>query len=1095
MKLAILRHLFILIISLYACTGLHAQDPFREFKMTHWDSKKGMPNDLVLSIFQTSDGFVWLSGYFGLARFDGAEFAHFNSKSEPLFTSDGFVSVLAESSDTALWIATPGSGLLRYKQGKFQAFLTDKANLFILGVVNKDDLLVTVGNSSQEFIVFNARTRKSLMVPPKERGAWFAKRLLANTRPSASNNIASGRLGLPKVLNRNGVLDTLNAGDNGTLDGLAYSSIFTDSKGRIWMGSDQGLFTLEQDKLKPFPGMEGQSLAPISPTRGLIVEDGRKGIWVGTKDGLAYLPDGAKAFSFYTNQGQTGIRNVSCMMTDAEGNIWAGTDKGIFKFSRSKVINFSEKDGIVNSRMAGVLEIGRDDYLIATRDNKAYTIRNNKVAPYLFKNPNLLSDNFEILHLYKDAQENIWIGGNKVVVKINNREEKRYKVETQARMVTTGIDGRIYFAIINRGIAYINEHDTLSYLNLGVDLSSYFLSSLRQLADGTWILTSYNEGIVIVTPGKKPIYYKQVDTVSGVPVFNSYQDKDGTLWFPTANGIARLADGKLQLVGTKDGMPDGSAFEILEDQSGNFWIPGNYGVLKVKKSDLIKRLADSSYTITWTMLDEADGLNNRQTVGARHSILSSDGKVLVVGVGGLIMIDPSKIQANAQKPLLAINQLSVDDQAVDMTAPVFVGPGDHRYVFSYSALSFTAPEKVMIKFRMRGYDRDWIVSKGERRAIYTNLPPGEHVFEIIAANSDGVWTEVPRQFAFTVKPFFYQTIWFRVLALLGLLGLIWGIVRWRTASVRERTIQLEKEVGKRTEELHKQKMELEQTLGSLKSTQAQLIQAEKMASLGELTAGIAHEIQNPLNFVNNFSEVSVDLISEMKDEFKKGSPEEGLAIADDIKQNLDKILHHGKRADAIVKGMLQHSRSSTGTKEPTDINALCDEYLRLSYHGLRAKDKSFNAQFHFDPDPSIGMINVVPQDMGRVLLNLINNAFYAVNEKKKKLGDGYEPMVTVSTKLVGNSKNPPIEPNQPISQLANGPIVLVSVRDNGLGIPETHRNKIFQPFFTTKPTGEGTGLGLSLSYDIIKAHGGELRVETMDGEGSKFIIQLPITVS
>lgn len=284
----------------------------------------------------------------------------------------------------------------------------------------------------------------------------------------------------------------------------------------------------------------------------------------------------------------------------------------------------------------------------------------------------------------------------------------------------------------------------------------------------------------------------------------------------------------------------------------------------------------------------------------------------------------------------------------------------------------------------------------------------------------------------------------------------------------------------------------------LRSTQQQLIQAEKMASLGELTAGIAHEIQNPLNFVNNFSEVSTELIADMKNELKKGDTEEGLAIADDIKQNLDRILHHGKRADSIVKGMLQHSRSSTGTKEPTDINALSDEYLRLSYQGLRAKDKSFNAQFHFDPEPSIGPINVVPQDIGRVLLNMINNAFYSVSEKAKDAAPGYKPMVTVSTRLVDTKENSQIRQsaNPSIrntnSSILSGNSIIVSVADNGMGISEANRNKIFQPFFTTKPTGQGTGLGLSLSYDIIKAHGGEIKVESKEGEGSEFIIQLPI---
>jgi len=265
---------------------------------------------------------------------------------------------------------------------------------------------------------------------------------------------------------------------------------------------------------------------------------------------------------------------------------------------------------------------------------------------------------------------------------------------------------------------------------------------------------------------------------------------------------------------------------------------------------------------------------------------------------------------------------------------------------------------------------------------------------------------------------------------------------------------------------------LEKTLAELKSTQTQLIQSEKMASLGELTAGIAHEIQNPLNFVNNFSEVNTELIAEMKEELGKGNTEEAKALAKDIDDNEKKIVFHGKRADAIVKGMLQHSRSSNGIKEPTDINELADEYLRLAYHGLRAKDKSFNAGMKTDFDETIGKINIIPQDIGRVILNLITNAFYVVDEKKKQAGDGYEPTVSISTKKTGN-------------------LVEIKVADNGNGIPQKVLEKIFQPFFTTKPTGQGTGLGLSMSYDIVtKGHGGELKVETKEGEGTQFIIIL-----
>jgi two-component system, NtrC family, sensor kinase len=298
----------------------------------------------------------------------------------------------------------------------------------------------------------------------------------------------------------------------------------------------------------------------------------------------------------------------------------------------------------------------------------------------------------------------------------------------------------------------------------------------------------------------------------------------------------------------------------------------------------------------------------------------------------------------------------------------------------------------------------------------------------------------------------------------------------RLMSVRK--AELEAVVAERTAELLQQKEELQQALKDLKTAQAQLIQREKMASLGELTAGIAHEIKNPLNFVNNFSELNVELAGEIRQHLvllpvNAAAKRELLDLVNDLVQNQEKIHYHGSRADAIVKAMLQHSRKSSNQKEPTDLNALVDEYLRLSYHGLRAKEKAFNVILETHFDPQVAEVNVNKEELGRVLLNLFSNAFYAVTEKKKNIGNGYEPTVQVSTaKKAGR--------------------VEIRVKDNGTGIPEKAVSKIYQPFFTTKPTGEGTGLGLSLSYDIVtKEHGGEISLETIEGEGAEFVIQLP----
>ncbi len=553
-----------------------------------------------------------------------------------------------------------------------------------------------------------------------------------------------------------------------------------------------------------------------------------------------------------------------------------------------------------------------------------------------------------------------------------------------------------------------------------------------------------------------------------------HQDNKGRIWFLSNKGFGYLDSSFTRIAYyyqfAKKGVAIADIVALNSDKEGKIWLATTNGIYNFDPA-----------TEQFTHFGFDRGLQGNNFSGATN-YRGPSGKIYFGGNGGINIFNPEDIKTNPYPPEMIFTGLKLDGKSITfgkksaIHQPIFaadkitVGPGVLTISIDFAAIHFAGENSNQYQYKLQGFDKDWRDGGNIGNATYTNLSPGKYTLYIKGSNWDDVWSDGKKSIEITVLPPWWQTWWAYTLYGLLILLVLWRFFRYQ----KIRTIRKERE---RTQQRElKQAKEIEKAYKELKSTQAQLIQSEKMASLGELTAGIAHEIQNPLNFVNNFSEVNTELIEEAVQEIDKGNIGEVKFILGDIKDNSEKINHHGKRAGDIVKGMLQHSRTSSGIKEPTDINVLCDEYLRLSYHGLRAKDKSFNATMKTHFDESIGKINIIPQDIGRVLLNLYNNAFYATSEKLKaeslKQNSNYEPLVSIQTKKEGNR-------------------VLITVSDNGNGIPEKIVNKIFHPFFTTKPTGQGTGLGLSLSYDIIKAHGGEIKVETEEGQGSSFNIQLP----
>ena len=796
-----------------------------------------------------------------------------------------------------------------------------------------------------------------------------------------------------------------------------------------------------------------------SDTVNYLLEDSKKRLWIATANGLALYQPNQENFRIFrnvaSNQGSLSNNNVTSLAEDADGKIWVGTANGLNQWQESTGTfkRFFYKLGETNA-VAFIFPDNQQRLWLSLLDKGVFVLDKNSgrvLRSFIpdAKKASSLSSN-RINAFYQDSRGTIWLGDTRDnqfgLYKLNQAEDAFSHYLRITGDSTSISSNRIFFmAEDSKQRLWIGTDGGLNLYNHEENKFTRFrnskLSSMHGLISDKhgepWFATYSGGGLVSVDAEKK--------------IITAYDETKGLLHNDLHPGLNWI---------------------IAKDDFGRFWLPSQRG-LSVFDPE----------TKTYESYFEKDGFQpyDRGYV----SIRTSNGDIWIGSNHGLNHIVPANLlKKDTTLPSIVITQVSINDslyskpdgvifkKSVAYTDDIELAYWQKDLSFDFVALHYLRSEDNQYSWKLENYDNDWSAPSRERKASYTNLSPGKYIFRVKASNADGVWNEEGISLTISILPPWWKTWWAYAMYVLLFLAALRVFSKWRERRLRQEKEQLQVKVEERTSEL-------QQSLEDLKATQSQLIQSEKMASLGELTAGIAHEIQNPLNFVNNFSEVNKELLVEMNEEIEKGNLEEVKAIAKDVTENEEKINHHGKRADAIVKGMLQHSRNNSGTKEPTDINALADEYFRLAYHGLRAKDKSFNATMTTDFDESIGTIEVIPQDIGRVILNLITNAFYAVTEKKiqlKKVGsdDKYDPTVLVSTKKMGN-------------------YVEISVKDNGNGISDDIKNKIFQPFFTTKPTGQGTGLGLSMSYDIItKGHGGKLNVKTTPNIGTEFTIVLPI---
>lgn len=1066
-------------------------------------------------LYKDKDGFLWIATYKALYRYDGENLEQFVAGPMENGTSG-----ILEDKQGRIWVSEYNGGIqvLDIKGGILKKLKVSgglKSNK-VFGMMLDDEQRIWVSYNKGGVDIIDVRG-KTIKLLDKENGL-FTK---TTTIPAVQGN--DGNIYIPTFGEGLNIVDLKNkkikyaTKENG-LSSDAIISMISDHEGKLLIGYDSGAIDaldLNKNKIQSIQEVSQRNAAAVN-----LFEDNRKRIWVGTNKGVQVLDPAAHTTRIITTAEGLASSFIHKIVEDNSGTIWIGANDGLNSTPNNKIIKehigkggvttvYQDANGMIwRGGLQGVdifdlknrttRHIGRAQGLahdsiqtITGFNHKVFLCTNNgvnivdldsKTISQLDRNHGLVSRT--IVSVTIDKAGRIWLGGDSGVdvydpaaktVKHLGHEEG-LSDEHFIDDIKIDTEGSIWLSNREAGVDKIDAG--LQYL-WHLELDGGLKALMPDEKDNMWIGTS--RGLQVVeSKNNRLISFS-------LPGVNSLLKQHGLVYAGTDNRIITIT-------------PAGGDSKDWRMKS----FGQAYGVVKTKRGTSFTNMLTNNGLYCWG----DDGLT-------LLNLPEKDSYVMPVAVTGLsIMDEPRYFIEGGQYDSKGRDTLAVRDDTLIAVkkkpakttialsdplkkASVWNGvsgpynlpvnlelPHDQSFIqFHFSNQNLSRRDTTWYRYILHGAEKEPhdVVNVTASRNYY-NLSPGKYEFEVVSKTADTEWS-APAKFSFIINPPWWQTWWAYAFYICAFGGCIWFVGYFRSAQLVRDNRALELKIQQRTEEMVHQKEEieaqrdsLESAVNQLQNAQSQLVQTEKLASLGELTAGIAHEIQNPLNFVNNFAEVSMEMIEELKEEQEKEVRDHDLEqeLIESLVLNLEKINHHGKRADAIVKNMLQHSRANTGERQLTDINALADEYMRLSYHGLRAKDKSFNSEMTSWPHASLPKANVISQDIGRVLLNIFNNAFYAVHQKKLQNPEGYKPEV----QLITLYKRGAIE---------------IRIRDNGIGIPASIKEKIMQPFFTTKPAGQGTGLGLSLSYDIIsKGHGGKLNIDSKEGEYTEFTIIIPV---
>ncbi len=1076
--------------------------------MIRYTTEDGLPDLGVWEILEDAAGRLWVGTNTGLVVSDMPLASYTHGQRITFSATIGaavlpktmvFKNRLAVDTRGGVWVGTRDSGIIRYRFNQGPSVSVDtietqihgaSENIAIHSILVRKDGSVWVGLGGGDLLVFPRDSSLFEILPSSQtllvsdvntihespsgillggcRDGFVWKLKEENGRRSIEQFSRALRTNISTILvssdntvwvgsEGSGVLAAgLSGGSPHTVytrsNGLLsehISHIFEDREGNIWFAQSGGVSKLRFDyaAFQNFTANSNGGEVPVltSPSINAVLpllDIGLlSGVWVGTSEGgVVCIGSGDRVAAFDADMGLRNNR-VNGLLLDEKGRLWIGTARGI------NCLTLESGFRAPDSRESRAISFrGRNGLITGYRRTTVFSCRS-------FHIPLETGMDRTIESLWFPGYQNIYclVSGEWYVFK-----ESSGLPNTSYQAVAIDEEGRLWVGTRDSGLHRSRIPISLSMLRKTASAEVEY-----QLGTGAGLF-----GKEITSPLFEEVWSRSF----GAPTDNieTLIWRDSVLWVGTAEGLVALEGAPLRMTShltLSDGLGANNATSMaFSPTSGTLWVGTNGGLTEI----------DPKARRVMQTVTKQDGLVDNEVWYYGSVSVDSEGTVYFGTAKGLATYRPHLDRSNRVNPVLRVSDASFTQDYW----------GNNEFSIRYAALSFSDERQIRYKTRLVGYDKAWSPEKPDVRIRYTNLPAiffsKKYVFKVLAGNADGLWTEDPLQYSFVAQPGIWFRWWAFLLQLTLLAGVAFSLHKHRTGQLKQRARVLERTVEERTVEIQAKAEELEEKNAEILRAQKQLIVQEKLASLGSLTAGIAHEIKNPLNFVNNFAQLSVELVEELREDIEKNkqnldkeTAENIDEILQDLEQNVSKINEHGKRADNIVHGMLLHSQGQKGERQQIDLNALLDEQVNLAYHGIRGKDTKFNVTLERNYDDSVGLIDAVPQNLSRVFLNILNNALYAAFNKTVDGGGDYVPIVSVFTESKGDQ-------------------VQIRIRDTGNGIPEDIREKIFNPFFTTKPTGQGTGLGLSISHDIVvEEHMGEIRVETEQGSFAEFIISLP----